>query len=126
MISQYGFAFNRNVTDTATVSFGTTKGYTLGVLAGVSAGPPGGEVRFGVGGSYSNFKSYGEIVSHQVSKNLSAEVEIAPKQSVTAVEEVHCTEYETVCTLDIMIRANHQLKYRINARKSNQIDSIEA
>ena len=79
------FAFNRNVTDTATVSLGTTKGYTLGVLLrGVSAGPPGSEVWFGVGSSYSNFKSYGEIVSHQVSKNLSAEVEIVLKQSISA------------------------------------------
>ena len=111
------FTFNKNVTDTATVCFGTTKGYTLGVLAGVSAGPPGGGVQFGVGGSYSNFKSYGEIVAHQVSKNLSAEVEITPKQCVTAVEEVHCTEYEAVCTLDIMICASHQFKYRINGKK---------
>ena len=111
------FTFNKNVTDTATVCFGTTKGYTLEVLAGVSAGPPGGGVQFGVGGSYSNFKSYGEIVSQQVSKNLSAEVEVAPKQSVTAVEEVHCTEYEAVCTLDVMICASHQFKYRINGKK---------
>ena len=49
-------------------------------------------------------------------------MEIAPKQSITAVEEVHCTEYETVCTLDIMVCANHQLKYRINAKKHNQIE----
>ena len=50
------------------------------LLHGVSAGPPGG-LELAVA---SNFKSYGEIVSHQVSKNLSAEVVIAPKQSISA------------------------------------------
>ena len=52
------------------------------------------------------------------------------KAYLHAVEEVHCTGYEAVCTLHIMIRANHQLKYRINGKKSNYADwvlnSIEA
>lgn len=96
------FTFKDCVTDSTSVTYSETKGWSVSVLGGLSPSSPyGGGGLVGAAARYSSSKSSAEMDAHTTSKELLAEVELLKGEFAVVTKELYITEYDADCELEL-------------------------
>ncbi len=124
------FCFRECVMDTTSCSVSKTRGFTVGVVGGLSPSSPiGGGIAAGAGASYSRSKSTELSETRASSKELLAEIVLEKDECARAVTELYCTEYEATCDLDITAntqRVNKHIFFYTPLDKKDRISKVTA
>ena len=104
--------FRKTAEDTVTAQLKVTEGFTLGVMAGLSGGPPGGGLTAGGGASYSRNSESSSGSSLTTTMEMEAEVNVPAGHVAVATELEYHTVYLADCEFDFAVDESHEIDYR--------------
>ena len=103
--------FRKTSEDTVTAQLKVSTGFTLGVIAGCSGGPPMGGLSAAAGASYSRTKDASSGSSLTTTREMIAEVAVPARHEATAIESEYHTDYIADCEFDFVVDGSNSLEY---------------
>ena len=83
----------------------------MGVIAGLSGGPPGGGLSAGGGASYSRNRETTSGSSLTTAREMVAEVNVPAGHEAIATESEYHTDYIADCEFDFAVDDSHKIEY---------------